>query len=355
MAIETLDIVQFRNLSHIELTVSPQLTLIVGQNGQGKTNLLESVYLLLQGQDYRTANEREVIQKGQEWASLRATGTLSERSQQWHHRVPQLPMRKVHQGPIVPTVMFSPDDVYLAKGSPARRRRFLDLLLGSHDSRYQRSLRSYQRVLLQRNRALKEASYQSVVDDFTPIMVREGWHLWQRRQEVLTALQPQIVAIHHTIAPQETLSLTLKQGGAAEQVQSEDHYAAIIRHRIQEERQRQVSLVGPHRDDVLIFINEMDTTLFASQGQLRTVALSIKLATYEWLFRETGLRPVILLDDVLSELDDVRRSAILKAVSQPNQQTLVTDTEPRNFRLLDPLIVGIKEGSVVPWNLAKTD
>ena len=350
MSLQSLSLTHFRNISQARIALSAHLTLIVGANGQGKTNILESIYLVLQGRDFRTTNEREIIQHGSEFAALEGMGELLGRPQRWQHRTPSQAARRVHTGSIAPVVLFAPDDVYLAKGSPERRRRFLDLLLSAHDARYARALRAYHRTVLQRNRALKEAAFQQVVEDFTPLLVREGLYLWNRRRETLDSLRPRAQAIHAQIASGEELAFRLEYGGTPHEIHDEVRYAAEIQRRRPEERQRLVTLVGPHRDDIVMTINGLDTKTYASQGQLRTLALSIKLATYEWLRHETGVRPVILLDDVLSELDERRRQAILQTVAEPGQQTVVTDTEPRSYQALEPLILSVQAGEVEPWN-----
>lgn len=349
MSLEVVDLSHFRNISRAQVTLSPRLTLLVGENGQGKTNLLESIYLLLQGRNFRTTQERESVQNGEQVAWLQGRGDILGRPQTWQHRIQREPSKRFHQGLVVPAVLFAPDDVYLAKGSPERRRRFLDLLLSAHDAHYARSLRDYHRILLQRNRALKESAWHGVVEDFTPLLIQEGLYVWTRRQETVAALMPRAARIHQRIAPQETVEGHLKFGGSPDPMTTEADYRMTLDRRRQEERARQTTLVGPHRDDLLLFLNGLDTNTYASQGQLRTLALSLKLATYDWLLQETGMKPVILLDDVLSELDERRRQAILQTVSEPGQQTIVTDTEPRSYAALEPRILRVSQGAIDEW------
>lgn len=350
MTIQVMDVSGFRNVTRAQIDFSSQLTLLVGPNGQGKTNLLEAVYLLLQGRDFRTSQEREAIQDGQPVAWLQASGDIMGRPATWRHRIQREPSKRNHVGTVVPVVLFSPEDVYLAKGSPERRRHFLDLLLSAHDAHYARSLKTYHRVLLQRNRALKEAAWHGVVDDFTPLLVKEGSYIWRRRRETVEALMPRAQAIHQQLAPGEEITAHLTFGGSPHPIENESAYDEQIRTRRLEERTRQTTLVGPHRDDWVFHLNNLDTGQYASQGQLRTLALSVKLATFEWLFQETGMRPIILLDDVLSELDPHRREAILATVADPGQQTIVTDTEPRSYASLDPRILWVENGGVSPWS-----
>ncbi|MCY0899658.1 MAG: DNA replication and repair protein RecF [Firmicutes bacterium] len=335
---------QFRNIAEAEIHLSPQLTLLVGANGQGKTNILEGVYLLLQGRSFRTVSEREAIQDGGDSARLEAHGDIAGRPTHWTHWI--TPQRRSHQGPIIPVVLFAPEDVYLAKGSPDRRRRFLDLLLSAHDAHYARSLKAYQRALLQRNRALKQQSLRRVVDDFTPLLAHEGLYLWQQRRAVIASLLPLAQSLHHRMAGTDLLTFALKEGGWPQPIDTVEAFLQALATRRHEEEARQMTLIGPHRDDIFFTLNGKDTTVYASQGQLRTIALSLKLATYQWLFEETGIRPIVLLDDVLSELDSSRRQAVLELTAQPGQQTLVTDTEPRNYQLLNPTIYFIQGGRV---------
>ncbi|MCY0878118.1 MAG: DNA replication and repair protein RecF [Firmicutes bacterium] len=344
MALEKVAVQHFRNIAAAELRLSPQLTLLVGANGQGKTNLLEAIYLLLQGRSFRTTSEREAIQEGWDSARLEAQGKVSGQPARWVHVITAA--RPSHQGATVPVVLFAPDDVYLAKGSPERRRRFLDLLLSAHDAHYAKSLRTYQRALLQRNRALKQPALRSVVDDFTPLLAHEGLYLWQRRRTLLSSLLPLAQSLHRRLAPDDALSFRLKEGGWSSPLESAEAFQAALESRRREEEARQMTLIGPHRDDILFALNGKDTTVYASQGQLRSIALAIKMATYEWLRQETGIRPVILLDDVLSELDARRRQAVLELTAEPGQQTLVTDTEARNYETLDPTIYYVQGGVV---------
>lgn len=349
MPVERIDIAHFRNITEASLTLAPHLTLVVGANGQGKTNLLEALYVILQGRDFRVASERDAIQLHESVATLTAEGRLGDHPVRWRHAIQRQPLRRLHSGPVVPVVLFSPEDVTLAKGSPEVRRRFLDLLLAPHDPHYARSLKAYHRVLLQRNRALKEAQYHGLIDDFTPLLIREGTYIWRRRSEAFQELLALAKPLHHELAGGEDLTASYHFGGAAHPVADEETYRAEMQRRRPDEIVRQVTLVGPHRDDLEFFLNGQPAAGFASQGQLRTIALSLKLATYDWLAKETGMTPVVLLDDVLSELDSARRSRLLALVAQPGQQTLVTDTEARNFEALTPLIYHVGNGVITPW------
>lgn len=340
----------FRNITKSTLDLDRHLTLLVGDNGQGKTNLLEALYLALQGQDFRTLTERDVIQEGHEETFVVAEGVADgDRTWKWSHRVQRTPLRRGHQGVRVPVVLFAPEDVELAKGSPGLRRHFLDLLLGAYDGRYAKALRAFNRVLSQRNRALKDPNLHGVIDDFSALLVGSGFYLWQKRQELWQQLLPEAQRIHASLSHGERLDADYVWGGSDKPIESEEAFRAQLKWRRQDEMTRQVTLVGPQRDDIRFMINEKTALGFASQGQFRTLALSMKLATYEWLREATGIRPLILLDDVLSELDEGRRQEILARVSVQEQQTVITDTEPRSYHLSNPKIYLVVAGEVRPW------
>lgn len=348
MTLTRLRMTHFRNFTTASIDFSDRLTLLVGPNGHGKTNILEAVYTVLQGRDYRTTTEREAVQWGESTALIEGFGELARHAVKWRHYIP-LSGRRTHSGSTVPVVLFSPDDVYLTKGSPERRRRFLDLLIGAHDRRYARALANYHRLVLQRNRALKTYPRPAALEEYTQLMMAQGLYIWQRRRDVIESLLPDVRATQEKLAPGEDVTITLRYGGTPHAIHTEAEFAQALKARHQDELIRQTSLVGPHRDDFFVELGSQDTRAYASQGQLRTVSLSIKLGTFAWLTRETGMRPIILLDDVLSELDVNRRAAVLEAVSAPGQQTIVTDTEPRSYDALDPLILRVDRGEVRAW------
>ncbi|MCY0881306.1 MAG: DNA replication and repair protein RecF, partial [Firmicutes bacterium] len=262
------------------------------------------------------------------------------------YRMGSPPMRKVFKGTIRPLVVFSPQDVDLAQGAPTWRRRFLDTLLMSVDARYLRQWRQYQHVLLQRNHALKEPKLWETADSFAPLLQESGWYLWQRRDWLLKRLVPRAQDIHDRLSGGEHLELHHVYGGSSEAVASEAVYQTIWQRRQADERQRGMTLVGPHRDDMVLLLNGHPATHYASQGQMRTIALSLKLASYAVLRDCLGHDPLVLLDDVLSELDDTRRRALLQLMTQAHQQTLVTDTEARAYENLSAWIYRVKAGEI---------
>jgi DNA replication and repair protein RecF len=227
--------------------------------------------------------------------------------------------------------MFSPDDVLVVKGGPEGRRRLLDLLLSQMHPHSVRQLRVFQRAVAQRNRALKGGAADAVLDSFAPALAESGAYVWARRRELIALLAPELASVAARLAPADTPALALARGGHADT----DDAAGLLREldrRRGEERARGLTLTGPHRDDLEIRLNGRSARLYGSQGQQRTLALGLKMAARTVLEHHVGIPPVVLLDDVLSELDDTRRRALLDLVAAGTQQTVVTDAQGDGYR-----------------------
>lgn len=344
MSLARIAIENFRNIRRANIVLSPRLTLLVGDNAQGKTNGLEAISLLLSGTPLRGQSEREMVAWGEGY--YRLTGDWVDRD----HITPRErsvglnPVRRRVASPMIPTVSFSPDDTLLIKGSPELRRRFLDQLAAQIHPRYRRELHTYQRALSQRNRALKDQESATVIQSFEPILAASGSYLWHQRQALLDRFRPIMVSTIGTLAPQEAADLRLVPGTHGHELEAES-LVAQYRLRLNEERARGITLTGPHRDDLLVEVNGRPAGQYASQGQQRTLALALRLASRVVLEQELDQRPVVLLDDVLSELDEGRRHHLLALMSADHQQTIVTDTETRSFGALNPKVIRVTAGS----------
>ncbi|WP_053959729.1 DNA replication/repair protein RecF [Sulfobacillus thermosulfidooxidans] len=359
MWLDQITIVKFRNIAQASIQFSPQLTLLVGDNGQGKTNTLEAVHVLLTGTSFRSGKDQELImssnknspEKFQEGSELELDimsleGVVhqdSERILRLHHRMQLNPLRKKHEGPVLPVVIFSPDDVQLSKGSPQGRRRFLDWLIAPIDSRYLRLFRQYHRALLQRNRALKDPRMASTVTSFNPLLAQSGSYLWNRRLQILREIIPVAQKIFADLTGLQ-LSVQLAPGGTQNAMTDPGSYEELLKAHQKTDQQRGMTLMGPHRDDLIFTIDGFLAIDYASQGQHRAIALSLKLASFEILEQETGMTPIVLLDDVLSELDPMKRSRLLQFIAVSRPQTVITDTEARNYENLEPMIYHVNHG-----------
>lgn len=344
MYVSRLKLSHFRNYANLDLSFSSGLNVVYGNNAQGKTNLLEAVYFLATGRSHRTSRDLELIQDGQTELSVKATVTRStgdlhlelgyglETRKQL--RINHIPERRVARlvGSVA-AVLFSPDDLQIVKGSPGGRRRFLDIELSQISQTYLHHLISYNKVLAQRNVVLKSGQPdKALMEIYEQQLIEYGSQLIFRRLEAVSALSGIATRYHKLLSEgKEHLQIVYQHplGYHLEPLTTQavaDGLKLLFTQRRSEEVRRQTTLVGPHRDDLLFSINGKDVRLFASQGQQRTVVLALKLAELEYMQQQIGESPVLLLDDVASELDPQRRHYLLNTV-QSGIQTFISCTD----------------------------
>lgn len=360
--------------------------LLEGENGQGKSNLLEAIYLLSIAKSPRASADRELIRRyptedeiysrvsanverdgdplrvqidfrstpvpAENEAGQPAKRGLEAISVQKYFRVNGIPRRASTLVGQLNAVMFSADDLELVHGSPTVRRRYLDILISQLDSQYLRGLQRYHRVVSQRNHLLRmvregQASRNEMAfwDDE---LVKEGKYIMAQRLITIGKLSEVAAPIHRELSGNgESLEMSYEPNVNISESNSEDDIAEDIREAIESRRQREfaqgVTVSGPHRDDLLLLIDGMDVGTYASRGQARTVVLAMKLAEASYLKTQRHQEPILLLDDVLSELDTVRRAHVLERASQ-YQQSFVTTAdvdaiEPRFLSQMSRYIV----------------
>lgn len=351
MRLKRLRLHSFRNYASLDLPLRADLTVIYGPNAQGKTNLLEGLYFAAMGFSFRTRHEDEIAQFGsQQWA---AEVTYEDRYGENRLLVKKVPkngrMQKeiLYNGtPVSPKeqygrlnlVLFTPDDLQLVKGDPALRRRFLNMEIAQTSPLYYGLLQSYNRILQQRNRFLKQCREAEQYDE-------AQLEVWDREMAAVSAVivRTRLEAMHDIAAAarfvhsaisegREQLDLQYAQKQAdGELVRAEDRSRAEWETFYREELKKRHKLdflrgytsIGPHRDDLLIFENGHPLKAFGSQGQQRTAALALKLSELEFIYKIKEEYPVLLLDDVLSELDVSRRRMLLEGMNG-KVQTLLT-------------------------------
>ncbi|MEW8979707.1 MAG: DNA replication/repair protein RecF [Symbiobacterium sp.] len=344
MYLASLQLDAFRNYNSLSVQFSPGLNVLYGDNAQGKTNLLEAIHFLATGRSHRTSRDQDLIMEGRPALRARAevvrkTGSIEVELNYGLETRKQLKINGVPERKIarlvgsLAVVFFSPDDLQLLKGPPSGRRRFLDLELSQISQNYLHHLMTYNRLVNQRNTLLKQptvdAHLLAVYDDQ---LVETAAQLIVRRAEAVRRLSPLAAHFHALLSDgREDLRLAYQSQGVDEEGQADlDSVAARLRRALAslqgEERRRQVTLVGPHRDDIAIWVAGRDARLYASQGQQRTAVLALKLAELQFMTEEIGEAPVLLLDDVASELDPNRRNYLLAAV-QEGVQSFITCTD----------------------------
>lgn len=345
MQIEQLSLTNYRNYNDLTIDFNNEVNVIIGENAQGKTNLLEAIYLLAFTKSHRTTKEKELIQWDKSFAKV--AGILNKRNQSMPLEIVISPKGKkakwnrLEQRRLsdyigaLNVVMFAPEDLALVKGSPQHRRRFIDMELGQIQPTYIYHLGQYQKILRQRNHLLKLLQRRKHDDDMmltilTEQLVEHAATILERRFNFLERLREWSHAIHLQISRQtEQLEITyvptINVLETANKGKIETIYMEKFGDIQQQEIERGTTLIGPHRDDLAFIVNGRNVQTYGSQGQQRTTALSIKLAEIELIKNEINEYPVLLLDDVLSELDDHRQSHLLHAI-QGKVQTFVTTT-----------------------------
>ncbi|QWT54775.1 DNA replication/repair protein RecF [Christensenella sp. MSJ-20] len=339
MRITEIQLKDFRNYTSLSLLPGEGINLLMGQNAQGKTNLLEGVYLCCIGKSHRTTRDQEMIREGARSAycgisvSRRDGGRKVEvlLSRDSRKRIQVLGVSIARMSQLmghINCVFFSPEDLQLVKGGPSARRRFLDVTLCQLRPGYFTALYQYNNALAQRNAILKRYDPQkaSTLAAFDATLSAYGGRIIAQRRAFGEKLRAAAQRTHSAIAQGEALDLSYRS-----QVEGLDEYACqaslleLLESRRTEDIRRFQTTAGPHRDDLVVEIAGRDGRMYGSQGQQRTAALALKLGAMELMREETGEMPVLMLDDVLSELDQGRQNALLSCIQG---QAFITTAVP---------------------------
>jgi len=345
MYIEQLKLKNYRNYDELELAFDNKINVIIGENAQGKTNLMEAIYLLALTKSHRTSREKELIQWDEKYAKIE--GRIMKRNRNipleviFSTKGKKAKLNRIEQKRLsdyigtLNIVMFAPEDLTLVKGSPQIRRRFIDMELGQIQPKYVFHLAQYQKILKQRNHLLKQMQYKKTQEDvmlqvLTDQLIVHAAEILERRFIFLKLLKKWAGPIHHGISRKlEELNITYSPTIEVLEDEKKEKIETIYQNKFVEIKEREIergtTLVGPHRDDLIFYVNDKNVQTYGSQGQQRTTALSVKLAEIELIYNEIGEYPVLLLDDVLSELDDFRQSHLLNTI-QGKVQTFVSTT-----------------------------
>ncbi|MFF4832400.1 DNA replication/repair protein RecF [Streptomyces sp. NPDC001315] len=348
MHVTHLSLADFRSYARVEVPLDPGVTAFVGPNGQGKTNLVEAVGYLATLGSHRVASDAPLVRMGADRAIIRAQVKQGERQQLVElelnpgkanrariNRSSQVRPRDVLG--IVRTVLFAPEDLALVKGDPGERRRFLDELITARSPRMAGVRSDYERVLKQRNTLLKTAALArrhggramdlSTLDVWDQHLARVGAELLAQRLDLVAAIQPLADKAYEQLAPgggPVALDYKASAAGITGHTREElhDQLMAALAEARKQEIERGVTLVGPHRDDLILKLGQLPAKGYASHGESWSYALALRLASYD-LLRAEGNEPVLVLDDVFAELDARRRERLAELVA-PGEQVLVT-------------------------------
>jgi DNA replication and repair protein RecF len=352
MLLQELYLANFRNFRELSIRFHPKINVVMGENAQGKTNLLESIAYLGSGRSFRARNDTETIFWGKSVcvisgrvlhaggeSRLKIALNSTERAKKYTvDRV--MKERHNYTGRLI-TVLFTPDDLQLVKGGPYNRRKYLDEEVSKVSPLYEAELARYQHILRQRNQLLRNCrekqSLRTEIECWDEELSKSAALILRKRVAAAHRLNLLARLAHRRLTDGgENLEITYFSTVPFVEKHDEKKLAEVILASLAANFKKEVSLgatlLGPHRDDLQMTLNKHDARQYASQGQMRTLVLALKLAELEYIKGETGEFPVLLYDDVFSELDETRRRLLLEAVDG-RVQTFVTGTEVK--KLLD--------------------
>lgn len=334
MIVKSINLKDYRNYELLNIELSDKTNIIYGDNAQGKTNILESMYVGATTKSHRGSKDKELIRFGCDEAHIKMIVCRNDIDYRIDMHIKKnkakgiavngIPLkRSVEMFGIVNMVFFSPEDLNIIKNGPAERRRFLDSEICQLSRLYMIELANYNKVVAQRNKLLKEISFSGRMADTLEIwdeqMVRYGTSIISERKKFISRLNDILSEIHQNLTGGKEQILITYEPNVSEEAFSEELKAG---------RERDLrfgqSYTGPHRDDFCVRVNDIDIRKYGSQGQQRTAALSLKLAEIRLVEEEIHDTPVLLLDDVLSELDGSRQNYLLQSIH--SIQTLITCT-----------------------------
>lgn len=368
MILEELKLHHFRNYDDLTVKFHPGVNVLIGENAQGKTNLLEAIYVLALTKSHRTANDRELVSWKEHDASV--SGRVKKKlgslplAVQFSSRGKRVRMNHLFQSRLssyvgaLNVVLFAPEDLQLVKGAPVLRRQFMDTEFSQMSNQYLFALGKYNQVLKQRNQYLKQLKYHQQSDKIllgvlSEELAESGGQVVAMRYQLLKQLESWAQDLHEHISinKEKLIFRYVSQVKTADGKTSADYQQELLaayQKRADHEIELGTTLTGPHRDDVAFLVNGQNVQSFGSQGQQRTTALSVKLAEIELMRQQTGEYPLLLLDDVLSELDNDRQTHLLTAIQDKVQTFLTTTSLSGVARQLinKPAIYHIKHGQI---------
>ncbi len=334
MKVKKIELSNFRNYNSLELDLDPNTNILYGDNAQGKTNILEAMYLCSTTKSHRSSKDVELIRLEENEGHIKLYLEKKEREHRIdiHLRrnktkgiaIDGIPIKKASElFGLFNVIFFSPEDLNIIKNGPAERRRFIDIELCQLDKIYVYNLMNYNKILSQRNKLLKDLYLKPDLKDTLDVwdlqLAEYGKKIIQHREKFIEDINKIIRPIHKKLTNNKEILEVHYQKNCEEN----DLYEKILENREKDMKYKTTS-VGPHRDDVLFFNGEMNIRTYGSQGQKRTVALSLKLAEIELVKELIHDTPVLLLDDVLSELDSGRQNHLLQSLNEI--QTIITCT-----------------------------
>lgn len=366
MSIEHIHLINFRNYPGLQMDFHPKTNVIVGKNAVGKTNLCEAIYICHQGKSFRGGRDRDLIQFHKDSAYIGARMSLGPESRFVEVKYHQLEKKSIRINESLvpnlrelrrnsPIVLFTPNHLELIKGSPGRRREFMDHVISQIQPMYEGVLQRYNRVMNQRNQLLrqypKDQEFQHLLQVYDDQLMKYGLFIIRERLRLVKSLGPIASEKHMRMTKgKEELEVQYASFFAWDQ-EEQKNWPKIYENLLKGNRKRDLhyksTSVGPHRDDLIFYINQMDGKIFGSQGQQRSTVLSLKMAELDLIEQELNIRPVLILDDVFSELDRERKAQLMAILKRSQSFITMTDAMALDeLRSLDKKIYTIEDKKI---------
>ncbi|MEG2648278.1 MAG: DNA replication/repair protein RecF [Anaerovoracaceae bacterium] len=358
MKIKKIKLENYRNYDQLEIDFHKKVNIILGENGSGKTNLLESIYLTSLGKSFRTSKDRDLIKFEREFCRISSFYVKDNEDEEIEIAISNAGKKGIKVNGVslkkvselmenIYIVIFSPEDLKIIKEEPAKRRNFIDRELCQLKISYYNNLLNYKKVLAQRNKYLKERYIDdSYLDVWDTELARYGSKIIEERRKFVKEINSISKVIHTNITgKKEEIEILYKPNISIDldiNKQEEIFYKTLVINR-NLDKQTRITNKGPHKDDIKVLINNIDARKYGSQGQQRTAALSLKLSEIELIKREKNDNPVLLLDDVMSELDSDRQNYLISSLK--DVQIFITTTD-----LMPDVMDEISHGRVVKIN-----
>ena len=353
MYIEKIKLNNFRNYENLEIDLNKNINIIYGDNAQGKTNILEAIFLGSLGKSFRTKKEKEMIKFNNDKLLVEIFYQKKDRDGKIKIEIGNKKQISINGIKIkklsellgnINIVIFTPDDINILKDGPEKRRRFLDMMIGQLRPNYVYNLNMYLKTIEQRNNYLRQIKEENKPEEMLEIwdekLAEYGEKIYIYRKEFIEKIIKKINEIHSKITDEKEIIKIEYLSNCSKK----DEYLKLLKERRKLDIIKGFTTKGIHRDNFVIYINDKEVSIYGSQGQNRTVILSLKLAELNVIYDEIGEYPIFLLDDFMSELDEKRRKNFLNNIE--NTQVILTGTEKIDLKNLEYKLFNVKNGNI---------
>ena len=357
MWIKNIKLKNFRNYNYEQINLEKNINIFYGENAQGKTNIIEAIFLSSMGKSFRAKKDKEMIKLSENKAMIEIL--FNKKDRDGKIKIELQNKKNVYLNGIklkklsellgnINIVIFTPDDINILKGGPQNRRRFLDIMISQLKPNYMYNLNLYLKTLEQRNNYLRQIKEYNKDENLLEIwdekLAEYAFNIYNYRNEFINKIKNKIKNIHSEITNnKEEIEIEYLT-----ECESKEKYLKLLKDRRKLDIIKGYTTKGIHRDDFIIYINKKELNIYGSQGQHRTAILSLKLSELNIIYEETGEYPILLLDDFMSELDEKRREHFLKNIK--NTQIIITCTEKFDIENNNILIYNVKDGKVYKEN-----